>query len=246
MPDLIKARVDDPVLVERRRSQLTAAAIETFSERGYHSTTIREVAVRAGVSIGLIYQYVQDKEDLLLLALLEVLDSYRRQIPLALEGVEEPLARFCTAVRTYCHVNGDNTHATVLAYRETKSLGKERRDLIKQRECDTNELIADCIRDCIAAGLFRPDLDIELFTYQIVMFSHAWALKAWRFRPRMTVDEYVDRGVGLMLCAVLTGAGEHTLPAALNGAAKPNGAALGAPAARRRSSRRPAPRRGRT
>lgn len=219
MPDLLKARVEDPALVERRRFQLTAAAIETFSERGYHSTTIRDVALRAGVSIGLIYQYVADKEDLLLLALVEVLDSYRRQIPLALEGVEGPLARFCAAVRAYCHVNGDNTSATVLAYRETKSLGRKRRDLIKQRECETNELIADCIRDCVAAGVLRPDVDIEMFTYQIVMFSHAWALKAWRFRSQMSVDEYVDRGLALMLNAVLTPEGATRLPSTLRGPA---------------------------
>jgi hypothetical protein len=62
----------------------------------------------------------------------------------------------------------------VLAYRETKSLSKAWRNLIKQKECKINELIAACIRDGIAA--------VELFTYQIVMFCHAWALKGWQFR----------------------------------------------------------------
>ncbi|MFO0990153.1 MAG: TetR/AcrR family transcriptional regulator [Alphaproteobacteria bacterium] len=224
--DLSKARIDDPALVERRRAQLTAAAIETFSDRGFHSTTIRDVAVRAGVSIGLIYQYVKDKDDLLLLALMEVLNSYRRRIPPALDGVADPLERFCTAVRAYCHVNGENREATVLAYRETKSLSKKRRDLIKQLECETNELLAACVRDCVAAGLFRRDLDVELFTYQIVMFSHAWALKAWRFASQMAVDEYVDRGLRLMLFPVLTGAGEARFGSAL--AAKPAGKASAA------------------
>jgi len=202
----VKSQVDDPALVELRRAQLTKAAIELFSERGYHPTHVREIAERAGVSIGLIYQYVGDKEDLLFLALLEVLDSYKRRIPLALEGVEAPLDRFCTAVRTYCRVNGESAEATVLAYRETKSLGKERRSLIKQKEIETNELIAACIRDCVAAKLFA-EIHVELFTYQIVMFCHAWALKAWRFRGRMTVDTYVDEGLRLMLNAVLTSRG---------------------------------------
>lgn len=232
--DIIKTRIDDPALVERRRAQLTAAAIATFSDRGFHSTTIRDVALRAGVSIGLIYQYVKDKDDLLLLALMEVLHSYRRQIPPALEDVADPLERFCTAVRTYCHVNGENREATVLAYRETKSLSKKRRDLIKQLECETNELIAACVRDCVTAGLFRRDLDVELFTYQIVMFSHAWALKAWRFASQMNVDEYVDRGLRLMLFPVLTGEGEKRFGSAL--AAKPAGktAARGAASGKRR------------
>jgi|tagenome__1003787_1003787.scaffolds.fasta_scaffold20751522_2 AcrR family transcriptional regulator len=202
----IKTTVDDPALVERRRAQLTQAAIACFSEHGYHSTTIRDVAERADVSIGLIYQYVGDKEDLLFMALQEVLDNYMRQIPLALEGVTEPLHRFCVAVQAYSRVNGSSIDATVLAYRETKSLRKERRSAIMRKELQTNELIAACVRACIDAGLFEA-IDVDLFVYQIVMFCHAWALKAWHFAKKMDVDTYVQRGLRLMLRGVLTKAG---------------------------------------
>ena len=198
--------------MERRRAQLTQAAIACFSENGYHSTTIRDVAERAEVSIGLIYQYVGDKEDLLFLALQEVLQAYQREIPQALAGIGEPLQRLSTAVHTHCRINGDAVDATVLAYRETKSLRRERRDAIKQKELEANELIAACVRDCIASGLFG-DIDIDMFVYQIVMFSHTWALKAWHFGKLMDVGTYVDRGLKLMLRGVLTGAGERTLRA---------------------------------
>jgi TetR/AcrR family transcriptional regulator, cholesterol catabolism regulator len=198
--------VEDSALVERRRAQLTQAAIACFSDRGYHSTTIRDVAERANVSIGLIYQYVGDKEDLLFMALQAVLDTYMRQIPLALKDTTDPLQRFCLAVQAYSRVNGSTIDATVLAYRETKSLRKERRRAIMQKELETNELIAACIRDCIDAGLFE-EIDVDLFVYQIVMFSHAWALKAWHFAKKMDVDTYVERGLRLMLRGVLTRSG---------------------------------------
>ena len=51
------------------------------------------MAKKAGVSAGLIYQYVSDKEDVLLLVLLSVLDSYKQEIPAALEGLTDPLER---------------------------------------------------------------------------------------------------------------------------------------------------------
>lgn len=168
------------------------------------------MAERADVSIGLIYQYVGDKEDLLFMALREVLDTYMRQIPMALEGVAEPLQRFCTAVRAYCRVNGSSVDATVLAYRETKSLRKERRISIMQKELDTNELIAACVRDCIDASLFE-EIDVDIFVYQIVMFCHTWALKAWHFAEAMDVDTYIERGLKLMLRGVLTRAGERRM-----------------------------------
>jgi len=206
----IKTTVEDAALVERRRAQLTRAAIACFSERGYHPTTIRDVAQRADVSIGLIYQYVGDKEDLLFMALQEVLDTYMRQIPMALEGITEPVQRFCTAVRAYCRVNGASVDATVLAYRETKSLRKERRTSIMQKELETNELIAACVRDCFDAGLFEA-VDVDMFVYQIVMFCHTWALKAWHFAAAMDVDTYIERGLKLMLRGVLTRSGERRM-----------------------------------
>lgn len=200
----IKSTVEDPVLVERRRAQITDAAIHVFSKMGYYPATIRDVANKANVSVGLIYQYFEDKEDLLFLALIEILDAYKRQIPVALAKADDPLMRFCTAVRTYCVTHGQSVDATVLAYRETASLSKARRNVIKQMEIETNELIAACIRECIAAGVFQEATDVEFLCYQVIMFSHAWALKAWNFAGRMKVDEYVDRGLNLMLNGVLT------------------------------------------
>ncbi len=204
----VKSKVEVPALIEKRRGQIIKAAIELFGRRGYHVTTIRDIAKKANVSIGLIYQYVSDKEDVLFLVLTEVLDGYQRAIPVALVGIEEPLARFCAAIRAYCEVNDQKTDATVLAYRETMSLRKDRRDLIKRKEIETNSLIEACIADCLRAGLFEK-VDVELFTYEIVMFSHAWALKAWRFRRLMTLDQYVRRGLDLMLGNVLTKRGER-------------------------------------
>lgn len=204
----VVSKVEVPELVEKRQAQIVQAAVQLYGKQGYHVTTIREVALRAGVSVGLIYQYVHDKEDVLFLVVADVLDSYLREIPRALTGVTDPMERFCAAVSAYGHVIDERIDATLLVYRETKSLRRERRDLIKQKETDSNKLIADCIEHCVREGLFEP-VDVELFTYQIVMFCHAWALKAWRFQGRMTIDEYVDRGLKLMLNAVVTSRGKR-------------------------------------
>jgi TetR/AcrR family transcriptional regulator, cholesterol catabolism regulator len=194
--------------VEKRQHQILKAAIELYGRQGYHVTTIREVAQRAKVSVGLIYQYVTDKEDVLFLALVEVLDSYLREIPRALEGLTDPMERFCAAVHAYGRVIDERIDATLLVYRETKSLGRPRRELLKAKEIESNQLISGCIEECIRAGLF-DEVDVEMLTYMIVMFCHAWALKSWRFRGRLTIAQYVDRGLKLMLESVVTTRGRR-------------------------------------
>ena len=218
----VVSKVEVPELVEKRQHQILKAAIELYGRQGYHVTTIREVAQRAKVSVGLIYQYVTDKEDVLFLALVEVLDSYLREVPRALEGLADPMERFCAAVHAYGRVIDERIDATLLVYRETKSLGRPRRELLKAKEIESNQLISGCIEECVRAGLF-DEVDVEMLTYMIVMFCHAWALKSWRFRGRLSIAQYVDRGLKLMLGSVLTTRGRRSFSAAPGGLAVAEG-----------------------
>lgn len=49
---------------EARPEEITAAALELFSERGYAATRLEDVAARAGVSKGTLYLYFANKEEL--------------------------------------------------------------------------------------------------------------------------------------------------------------------------------------
>jgi AcrR family transcriptional regulator len=55
---------------EQRREELLAAAKATFAAKGFHATTIGDVAKAAGVSYGSIYWYF-DSKDALFLALMD-------------------------------------------------------------------------------------------------------------------------------------------------------------------------------
>jgi len=54
-----------------RRQEIMEAALELFSQKGFHGTTIAEVAKRAGVGVGTIYQHFKSKEELYLSSLEE-------------------------------------------------------------------------------------------------------------------------------------------------------------------------------
>lgn len=68
-PGSVASAVADPKLVEERRGQIVKAATKLFSEQGYYLTTIQDIAGEAGISVGLIYQYFKDKDDVLFLTL---------------------------------------------------------------------------------------------------------------------------------------------------------------------------------
>ena len=208
----VNSLVTDTRLVEERRGQVLRAAVKLFSEKGYYTTTIQQIAREAGVSIGLIYQYFGDKDDVLFLSLKLVLESYEKEIPLRLAGIDHPVERLCMAVRAYCMIVDRLRDATVLAYRSTKSLRPDRRALIKEDELRTNRILAGCLRACITGG-YMHQVNEHLLVYQYVLFCHAWALKHWAFEGKMSASKYVDEGVKLLIEPFLTAKGKTALAA---------------------------------
>jgi AcrR family transcriptional regulator len=58
----------DPIreqLIEARRNQILDAAASVFAKKGFHRATTKEIANAAGVSEGTIYNYFDNKADLL-------------------------------------------------------------------------------------------------------------------------------------------------------------------------------------
>jgi len=202
----VEAQVTDPRLVEERREQIVRAAAKLFSEHGYYSTTIQDIAREADISVGLIYQYFRDKDDVLFLTLQTVLETYEHEIPRALEGIEPPLERLCLAIEAYCRIVDRMREATVLTYRSTKSLRAERRKYVMEGETRTNRLLESCVRSCVSTGLMQR-VNVDLLVYQYVHFAHAWALKQWAFRGHYTLDEYVKEGLRLLVEPFLTDKG---------------------------------------
>jgi AcrR family transcriptional regulator len=204
----IKSQVEDQRLLAERWAQIAEAARDCFEAQGFHATTIKDIAKRAGISSGLIYHYVENKQDVLVLVILEVFRSYQREIPAALIGLQDPLERVRAAAIAYCRVVAARIDAALLAYQETKALDAERQGLIKNMELETNELIAECVRDCLEAGYFEPCED-ELATYRIVMMAHSWALKGWRLKEVASFEEYVDDSLAFLMRGLLNAKGRH-------------------------------------
>jgi AcrR family transcriptional regulator len=202
----ITSVVEDPALVEKRRKQIVEAATELFARQGFYKTTIKDIAKKAGISYGVVYLYVREKEDVLLLVLQQVVNAYAAEIPKAMAGVADPLERLVRAVEAYCRVVDKHRAATVLAYRSTKSLTSDRRVVIQKLETETNNLILEAVHDCIKAGLVR-DLNVDVLTYQIVLVAHGWALKSWYFKSRIGLDVYIADSLDILLAGILSPSG---------------------------------------
>ena len=80
----IHALVEDEALVQKNHKILIDTATELFAKEGYHNTTIRQIVKASGIGIGSIYQYVKNKEEILVLILEYILKQYEFRLSRAL------------------------------------------------------------------------------------------------------------------------------------------------------------------
>jgi TetR/AcrR family transcriptional repressor of uid operon len=48
-----------------RRTQILEAAVICFAKRGFHQTSMHDISTEAGISVGLIYRYFENKEEVI-------------------------------------------------------------------------------------------------------------------------------------------------------------------------------------
>src|SRR5438876_11969247 len=68
-----------------RRTQILDAALVCFAKRGFHQASMHDISAEAGISVGLIYRYFENKEDVIS----AMADRHKKQIHEILERARQ-------------------------------------------------------------------------------------------------------------------------------------------------------------
>lgn len=200
--DILPADAARQARSDARTRQLLQAAARLMEHQGSHAVSMQSVAEEAGVSVGLIYRYFGNKQELVQAVIVGVLDEMALLIPEALEPEEDPVRRIAAAFSAYCSVVRDNLQAVLLTYRESNTLDEEGRSLIKELEIKTAQPLRSSVQDAVDQGLLRP-IDVKLYSYNLLVVAHSWALKNWYYAPLFDFEEFVRSQTSLLLSTAL-------------------------------------------
>ena len=84
---------ETPTKGERTRIQIEDAAIELFIEYGYHATSMRQIAERANLALGGIYNHFKSKDEIFEAIIVDK-HPYKRLLPLILEAEGDTMEDF--------------------------------------------------------------------------------------------------------------------------------------------------------
>ncbi|MFL1404521.1 TetR/AcrR family transcriptional regulator [Marinobacter sp. M1N3S26] len=148
-PELAEASmtgIQNTTLVEQRRDQICEAALELFLQKGFASTTIRDICARSGVNQASIYDYIANKNDILRRLLNKM--WFRSGAPNLYDLLEEhPDRPLKENVAIYLkEVWAKKRKGTLLAYRTVPHLTKPDRKAMRERDARVIGELAGQIR----------------------------------------------------------------------------------------------------
>jgi TetR/AcrR family transcriptional regulator, cholesterol catabolism regulator len=178
-----------------RREELTRTAARLFADRGYHGTSLADLAEELGIQKASLYHHIESKEDLLW----EVARSGAEAFHSALDAVpdgEPAIEKIRLALRAHLRVVGEQLDAATVFTREWRALAGERRERFLAERRRYEERIRELFREGVERGDLRTDLDVA--TAALLFLSAAnWAY-TW-LRPGADTDALADRCFGVLL-----------------------------------------------
>ncbi|MDN5918182.1 MAG: TetR/AcrR family transcriptional regulator [Pseudonocardia sp.] len=138
------------------RDAITGAARQIFAERGYHGTSVRDIAQRAGLSLSALYYWHPSKQHLLATLIEESTHDYFQRCDEALcDAGDDPAERLRALVGATVEYRVSHRVQSNIGTLEWRNLDPENRERLDGLRRSATRLWADLIADGVARGVFR-------------------------------------------------------------------------------------------
>jgi TetR/AcrR family transcriptional regulator, cholesterol catabolism regulator len=181
--------------VSSRRDELTRQAARLFAEKGYHGTSIGEIAQALGVQKGSLYAHIESKQDLLYETMLEGARAFHAGLD-AIDDSLRPAEKIRLALRAHLRTVADQLDVATVFVQEWRYLEGERREEVLAERRRYEERIRALFREGRDRGELRSDLD-DASAALLALSAANWAY-TW-LRPGADTDALADRFYALLV-----------------------------------------------
>jgi TetR/AcrR family transcriptional regulator, cholesterol catabolism regulator len=178
-----------------RERQVRAAALRLFRDKGYHATSMRDIAAEVGINKGSLYSYIRSKEDLLI-------PFFERAMGLLLAEIEAISAdesltateRLKRAIKAHILNVTENLDILTVYLSEWRQLRADSLSTVRQQRERYAALFLAIVEDGVNRGEFRA-IDPRISALGMIgmcNYLFRWYRPDGRLRPEQIADELTD------------------------------------------------------
>ena len=182
-----KEQVAVPNLVRIIDSTLRLA-----NSKGFRAMTLRDLCADSGLSMGGLYAYIKNKDDLIHLIQSHGFILTRRTLLKYTECVRDPYEKLYSAIKAHLYLSEIMRAWFYFSFMEAKSLPPEEKQGAVAIELEIENIFFGIVEDGIAKGAFRA-VNARLLSSLIKAMLQDWYLKRRKYRDQnIGVDQYAS------------------------------------------------------
>ncbi len=181
-----------------KRTRLTQKAIVTtaatlFAEKGFGSISLDDIAEVLGVTKGALYYHIKNKEEILRLIYLSVLNVAEEPLRRIVESDLPAAEKLHKAIEHHIEVSADRSPAITVFYREHPHLTGPFAREIALRQKDYEHHFEHIIEEGIATRAFKAGSDPKIIMFGILGMCHwisQWYQPSGRYTPQQIASMF--------------------------------------------------------
>lgn len=182
-----------------------------FAEKGYHSTSMRDISRATEVSLAGLYYYCKSKEELLFLIQDNCFGRVHERLLERLRETSDPVAKLRLVIENHLSFFAANMAEMKVLSHEADSLAGEMHAHVTGRKQQYTRLVRRILSEVQQAQQQgAPKLDLTVATYALFGMMN-WIYNWYDPRGKLSVSDLVDNLTRLFLSGFLAGNTAHEL-----------------------------------
>lgn len=188
-----KIKIRKPHLVVKNLSAIVKALLDLSNQKGFHATSLRDLADEAGLSMGGMYSYFDSKETLVVMVLEEVFATVSEVISSAPAQVtEDARNHLLWLIETHIKLTDNLLDWFLFSFMEEKSLPPTHKEIVRASENFVEEAIRRVIMKGTEEGIFRTN-DAGFAAALIIPLLQDWFVKRDKYRLKdVDLERYIS------------------------------------------------------
>jgi AcrR family transcriptional regulator len=180
-------------------------AARIFAEKGYHSTSMRDISRETKVSLAGLYYYCKSKEELLFLIQDNCFGRVLERLEERLGETAEPVEKLCLVIENHLSFFAANMAEMKVLSHEADSLAGEMHAHVSGQKQQYTKLVRRILGEVQAQQTSAQKLDLTVATYALFGMMN-WIYNWYDPRGKLSVRDLVHNVTRLFLNGFLAGA----------------------------------------
>ncbi|MBE3555698.1 MAG: TetR family transcriptional regulator [Firmicutes bacterium] len=187
-------------MARSKAEEITAAALRLFREKGYHATSVQDIANAVGLEKGSLYYYITSKEDFLFTVARRKMTALNQKLEEIVRSADPPQEKLRKAIHHHVLDIANDLDTMTVLLREMHGLSVARRSDIEAQTDTYRHLMAAILREGQETGAFVVSDDIIVMA---VLGAINWVYQWYRPNGRLTAEQIAEAYVQLFLYGLL-------------------------------------------